>query len=156
MIHQELEGTRMIQKFLMSYLILYNPSSHNNSVAQADRIYWTTPKSWETVLWSFFSQLLSNSSSSAGLNDTELMTNYIMILLPRIIQAVWIDGTTPNSWKIILWSLFLQLLCTSSRFSRVEPPQIPENLSDDPCFLNYLVQVFQQGWITSMSWEIIL
>ena len=116
---------------------------HNNSAAQAVWIYWTILKSWEIVLWSLFLQLLGSSSSLAGLNDTKLIRNYVMILLPTIIsssldrwnhpklmknyptydpcsfnysvlRAGLVLLNHPNSWEFVLWSFFPQLLCSSS------------------------------------------
>ena len=62
----------------------YNPCSRTYSAVRAVRLNGTTLNSWNIVLRSFFSQLLTSSSSSTGLNYIELMKYSSMILVLSI------------------------------------------------------------------------
>lgn len=67
---------------------------------------------------------------------TMLWKQVVMGLSMRLgnayLQPAW---TTPNSWEIILWSLFPEELSGSRRFGRVEPLRTNEKLSYDCNFL---------------------
>ena len=143
-ITQYFEQFGWFQKKRTNKKLSYDPRSFDYSVVQADQLGWTTPNSSNILLWSLFLQLLGSSSSLAMLNYLELVKlcycpcffNYSVV---QDVQQVWtihrsqemfsndfcsvnysvvrvvqLDGTAPNSWIIVLWSCFPQLLGNSS------------------------------------------
>ena len=62
------------------------------------------------------------------------------------VRAVRLNGTTLNSWSIVLWSFFPQLLASSSSSVGLNyVPQYHEIFSYDPYSLHYLL-VQAVGW----------
>ena len=142
---------------------------------------WTTPNSWEITLWSLFPLELSDSrrfgrvepprthgklhhtvvrGGSARLNRPELMSSSTPGLVPFVVlcyKQVRQGWTTPNSWEIILWSLYPLELSGSRTFGRVEPPRTHVKLTAglDPCVVLWFKQV-RKSWPTLNTWEIIL
>ena len=64
-----------------------------------------------------------------------------------VIQAVWLGWTNRNSWKVLQWSLFIQLLGSSSSSLGLN---YPEPMKYSPTILvssiTPVVQVVQLGW----------
>ena len=82
---------------------------------------WTTPNSCQVPPQARFPVWTTVRTGSEQLNHPELMRNYPVILVPS--RAQWFkqvrkSWTTPNSWEIILWSLFPLELKGSARFGR--------------------------------------
>ena len=75
---------------------------------------------------------------SVGLYHSELMSSSTAGLGSCVVlwfEHVQKSSTTPNSWEIILWSLFPLELSGSRRFGWVEPPWTHEKLPYGPCSL---------------------
>ena len=88
----------------------------------------TTPNSWEIILilWSFFPLALSGSNRFGKVEPPRTHVKFHRrpgFLCELWFKQVWKSWTTPNSWEIILWSLFPLELSGSNRFGRVEPPR---------------------------------
>ena len=133
-------------------ILSYDPSSLNYSIVQAVQQGWITPNSWKLLIQGLFILLLGSSSCSSGLNYPMLIKYSPMIFVPSItryfkqfnrvelhwthevffydpcslhfsvVQAVRMGLTTSNSWNVVLWSFFPQLLDGSSSSTAILVP----------------------------------
>ena len=82
---------------------------------------WSTPNSWQIILWTLFPLEHSGSSRFGRVKPPELMSCSTAGLVSSIelwFEQVRKSWTTPNSWEIILWSLFPLELSDSAKFGR--------------------------------------
>ena len=143
---------------LNSWIFFSDPGSLNYSVVCAFRLDWSPPNSWNILLQSLSLHLIGSSRSSAGSTNSNSRNILLWSLFSQLVfkavqqgrtihqthgmlscnpcsqnysavRAVRLNGTTLNSWNIVLWSFFPQLLASSSSSGWVQVPWTHEIFS---------------------------